>query len=188
MHSEPIRLDSPIRPRASALDNPSSACQRPPRVPASELIEFRASPIHGLGGFARGSIAPHTRVIEYVGERITKAESLRRCAGANAFIFYLDARWDLDGDSPENPARWLNHSCAPNCEAELIDGKLWISSRRAIAAGEEVTFDYGYGLEDLEEHPCHCGAPECAGFIVAAEFHDLVRRRRQVDRGDSPPG
>lgn len=165
-------------PQAGPFSTTPALVPSCPRVSESASIEFRASPIHGLGGFAHAAIPAGARVLEYVGERISKSESLRRCAAGNPFIFNLDEHWDLDGDSPANPARWLNHSCAPNCDAERLDDRLWIVSRRAIAAGEELTFDYGYALEELEEHPCRCGAPGCVGFIVAAEFHDLVRRKR----------
>lgn len=135
------------------------------------------SPIHGLGGFAGGNLPRGARVVEYTGGRITKAESLRRCEAGNWFIFCLDEEFDLDGNAEGNPARFLNHSCAPNCEAECHGGRIWITARRDIAAGEEITFNYGYSLEEYREHPCHCGAPECAGFIVAEEFFDHVRKK-----------
>jgi hypothetical protein len=148
-------------------------------MPADELLEVGPSPIHGKGGFARGEIALGTRVVEYGGEKIDKAESLRRCQRGNASIFHLDERWDLDGSVEGNPARFLNHSCAPNCEAEGIDGRIWIVARRVIRAGEEVTFNYGYDLIDWREHPCRCGAANCAGFIVAEEFFEHVRAHRR---------
>jgi len=144
---------------------------------APDKIIFAESPIHGMGGFARCDLESETPLVEYVGERISKEESLRRCADGNTRIFQLDDEWDLDGDVDSNPARWLNHSCLPNCEARLDEGRIWITSVRRIAAGEELTFNYGYDLADLEEHPCRCGTAECVGFIVAEEFHELVRRK-----------
>lgn len=142
---------------------------------APELIEFRASPIHGRGGFAVTEIAAGTRVIEYAGERIDKLSSRERCIRGNHAIFHLDEEWDLDGDVEGNPARWLNHSCAPNCQAELKEGRIWITAQRGLRAGEEVTFDYGYDLRDCRRHPCHCGTPDCVGFIVAEELRSQVR-------------
>jgi SET domain-containing protein len=139
-------------------------------------LSFRPSPIHGLGGFANHGLPRGARVVEYIGEKITKAESLRRCEEGNTFIFALDDEFDLDGNNEQNPARWLNHSCAPNCEAEFSGGRIWITARRDIAAGEEITFNYGYTLEEYREHPCHCGAPECAGYILAEEFFDHVKK------------
>ena len=114
---------------------------------------------------------------DVLGGKITKAESLRRCQAGNWFIFALDDEFDLDGNIEENPARWLNHSCAPNCEAEGSGGRIWITARRDIAAGEEITFNYGYTLEEYREHPCRCGAPGCAGYILAQEFFDHVKTK-----------
>ena len=139
-----------------------------------ELLVFKTSPIHGLGGFAKAGIAKGTRVIEYVGERISKSESLRKCEGNNEFIFSLNEEQDLDGDVAWNPARLLNHSCAPNCEAELQEDRIWIVATRDIPAGEEITFNYGYDLEDYRDYPCRCGAPNCVGYIVAEEFFEHV--------------
>jgi uncharacterized protein len=141
----------------------------------NSLIEFRISLIHGQGGFARQHVATGTRVIEYVGERIDKRQSLERCAQDNQFIFYLDETWDLDGNVEWNPARLVNHSCAPNCHAELIDGHIWIVAAQPIAAGEEITFNYSYDLQDYRDYPCRCGATNCVGFIVAEEFFEEVR-------------
>lgn len=144
--------------------------------PETELLSFKHSPIHGFGGFARRDIATGLRIIEYLGERIGKEESLKRCEQCNEFIFTLDENTDLDGRVNWNPARLLNHSCAPNSDAELREGRIWIVARRDIRAGEEVTFNYGYDLVDYQEYPCHCGASNCVGFIVAEEFFDHVRR------------
>ena len=132
-----------------------------------------------MGCFAIVPIAKGTRVIEYVGEKITKAESLKRCEENNQYIFALDDEFDVDGDVGWNPAKFINHSCAPNCEAELADGRIWIIARRQISIGEEVTFNYGYDLEDYKEHPCHCGSPNCAGYIVAEEFFDHLAASRR---------
>jgi uncharacterized protein len=140
-------------------------------------LQIAPSPIHGQGGFAARPISKGARVIEYTGERITKVESLRRCQAQNWFIFGLDEEFDLDGGVEGNPARFLNHSCAPNCEAICEEGRVWIVALRDMACGEEITFNYGYDLEDYKEHPCHCGAPECAGYIVAGDFFAQVRNR-----------
>jgi len=146
-----------------------------PLVAETALIYFRPSAIHGVGGFAKADITAGTRVIEYVGEKITKAESLRQCESANEYIFSLDNTHDLDGNVSWNPARFLNHSCDPNCEAEPDSGRVWIVTRRGIRAGDEITFNYGYDLEDYRDHPCRCGAVDCAGYIVAAEFFEHVK-------------
>jgi uncharacterized protein len=110
------------------------------------FLTFRASGIHGTGAFAAREIPENARVIEYLGERIDKAESARRCELNNPYIFSLDENWDLDGNVPENPARFINHACAPNCESQFLDGRIWIISLRLIQPGEEITVNYVYDL------------------------------------------
>src|ERR1019366_7845176 len=107
----------------------------------TELVVFRGSAIHGTGGFAKTAIRKGAQIIEYVGERISKAESLRRCEQNNAYIFTLNDQQDLDGNVAWNPARYINHSCAPNCEAERYEARIWIIATRDIQAGEEITFN-----------------------------------------------
>ena len=145
--------------------------------PKNSFLEFRPSPIHGIGGFALHDLPAGKRIIEYTGECISKQESLARCERGDHFIFFLDAEWDLDGNVDSNPARRLNHSCSPNCIAELIDGRIWIISSRSIVRGEEITFNYGYDLDEYREHVCRCGAANCVGFILAEEFFDVPRAR-----------
>jgi uncharacterized protein len=143
----------------------------------TELIQFRRSRIHGTGGYARKTIIKGTPLIEYVGKKITKAESEIECEGDNVYIFTLNDEFDLDGNVEWNPARFINHSCAPNCEAEWDEDHLWVVAVRDIQPGEELTFNYGYDLEDYHEYPCCCGAPECVGYIVAEEHFDHVRKQ-----------
>ncbi len=144
-------------------------------VEQTEWLVIRASGIHGTGAFARKLIPRGTRVIEYQGERISKAESVERCEANNEYIFSLNESEDLDGNVPWNPARFINHSCRPNCEAELASDQVFINASQDIAEGDEVTFNYGYDLHEYHEYPCRCGAPECVGFIVAEEFFEHVR-------------
>lgn len=140
------------------------------------MIEFRESAIHGSGGFATTHIPAEATIIEYVGEKIDKQESARRCEANNPYIFHLDDKLDLDGAVDWNPARLLNHSCSPNCEAQMDDdNRIWIMALRDIAPGEEITFNYGYDMEDWREHPCRCGSPNCIGFIVAEEHQATVK-------------
>lgn len=131
-----------------------------------------------MGLFARQWIPQGTRIIEYVGRRITKEESLRACEAGNVFIFSLNDTWDIDGDVPWNPARFVNHSCAPNCEVENLAESIWIVARRSIEPDEELTFNYGYDLESYRDYPCHCGAPDCVGYMVAEEFFPTLRERQ----------
>ena len=147
----------------------------------NDTLRMGPSPIQGTGLFARMALRQGDTVLEYLGEKITKQESARRCQQQNWYIFSLDKEFDLDGNFEWNPARLVNHSCNPNCEADLKEGKIWIVALRDIPAGEEITFDYGYDLEDYREHPCRCGAPDCVGFIVAQEFLGQLRRQKTYE-------
>ncbi|MCC6354693.1 MAG: SET domain-containing protein-lysine N-methyltransferase [Verrucomicrobiae bacterium] len=161
----------------------------------SPHIEVRRSEIHGTGVFASREIARGTKVLEYVGEKIGKAEAERRSiaqierasasGGAAVFVFELNSRYDIDGDVPWNTARFINHSCSPNCEVEIARGRIWIVARRRIRAGEELSYDYGYDFEAFEEHPCRCGSRACAGYIVRT---GLRRRLKRVLAENSKPG
>lgn len=141
------------------------------------LTEVRRSPIHGKGLFALRAFTARARILEYVGNKISKRESLRLCERGNTCIFALDEASDLDGNVQYNRARFLNHSCTPNCEAALTAGRIWLVARRDISAGEELTFNYGYDLVDYREYPCHCGSLRCVGYIVAEEFFNHVRQQ-----------
>jgi len=153
---------------------------------ASPWIECRDSVIHGQGVCAARDIPDGTRIIEYTGERITKVVAeqreqerlARQRAGGDdcVYIFILNQRHDLDGRTSDNIARLINHSCAPNCRAETIRGHIWIIARRDIAAGEELTFDYGFPYKEWQKHPCRCGAPRCLGYIVNNDQRWRVRK------------
>lgn len=156
--------------------NPSNPNGAIPIEQGNEFLEVRQSAIHGTGGYARRDIPAGTRVIEYVGEYISKEESERLCEADNEYIFTIDDTKDLNGKVPWNPARFINHSCAPNCEAEWDEGRIYVNTLRDIQQGEELTFNYGYDLEDYREHACKCGTPACVGYIVAEEYFDQVRK------------
>lgn len=141
----------------------------------TDKIEFRASDIHGTGVFALARIPANATILEYRGECISKAESLVRCEANNPYIFSIDDQRDLDGNFEWNPARLINHSCSPNCAAEIDDGRIWIRTLRVIKPGAEISFNYGYDYSDYREHPCRCGVKECVGYMVAEEFFPQLR-------------
>lgn len=157
-----------------------------PAATKSEWAKVRRSAIHGRGIIAARDIPAGTRIIEYVGERITKAESERRDAARLAraarggdgcvYIFEVNKRHDIDGSVAWNTARLMNHSCDPNCESDKPRGRVWILARRDIAKGEELTYDYGFDVENWEDHPCRCGSPKCVGYIVAKGQRWRLRR------------
>lgn len=177
MASSHVTSRSRSRPRRS----------RSRRAAVSPWIVSADSPIHGRGVYARVPIPAGTRIIEYTGERITKAESARRevlrarrqqrGGDGCVYIFELNARVDIDGRLRRNVARLINHSCEPNCRSDIIRGRIWILALTDIPAGTELTFDYGYTYRESFHHPCRCGAPSCAGFIVDAAHRWRVRRR-----------
>ena len=152
----------------------------------SQFCEIRQSGIHNRGLFATQDITEGTRIIEYIGEKITKAKAQHR---ANAwdqearttgkgfvYIFELNKRFDIDGNTEENTARLINHSCEPNCEANIVRGHIWITAIQDIITGEELTYDYGYDMEHFLDHPCYCAKPSCLGFIVREDQRSKVRR------------
>lgn len=142
-----------------------------------EQLSLRTSAIHGRGVYAREPIPAGTRLVEYRGERISWAEADRRypddlSGPHHTFLFALDDGRMIDASYRGNLARWINHSCDPNCEAVEEDGRIWIDSIRDIAPGEELAYDYNYILEERHSpamkrrFPCRCGASSCRGTIL----------------------
>ncbi len=165
-----------------------------PLVPPSWVIRRDRSTIHGHGVYARVAIPAGYAIIEYRGEKITKAESARREArrldrvrrghDCSTMTFRLNRRHDIDPRRHGNMSRYINHSCAPNCRAEKRRGRIWIVTLRDIAEGEEISFDYGFRYRHWAANPCRCGAPECPGYIV--EKSQRWRLRRTL-RTSAPP-
>ena len=153
----------------------------------SKWCEVRKSGIHGRGLFAKKKIPAGTYIIEYVGEKIGKDEAnergwarmdqARETGDAAVYIFTLDDEWDIDGDVPENAARLINHSCDPNCEAFIEDGSIWIAALRDIRKHEELFFNYGFDLENYQDHPCRCGADQCVGYIAGEDYWPKLRKK-----------
>lgn len=150
-----------------------------------KLIEVRNSPIHGRGMFATAKIKKGTRLIEYKGKRIKHKEADRLYGGGSetghTFLFTLNDDYVIDANQEGNSARWINHSCAPNCESIMEDDpdgkskndRVFIEAIRDIKPGEELTYNYLITLE--EPHTarlkkiwaCLCGAKNCNGTMLA---------------------
>jgi SET domain-containing protein len=141
-------------------------------------FEIKASPIQGLGAFATERITRGTRLIEYAGERLTPAEADARYPDDEAvrhhtYLFAIDDDVVIDAAVNGNEARFINHSCDPNCDAVIDDGRIWIETIRDVEPGEELAYDYAYILEERhttaakKRFPCHCGAVRCRGTILA---------------------
>ncbi|MBF5042066.1 SET domain-containing protein [Aggregicoccus sp. 17bor-14] len=148
--------------------------------PAVAPFELRKSHIQGRGAFATRPIKKGERFVEYTGERISQKEADKRYDDSrmerhHTFLFSVDARTVIDATHTGNDARFINHSCAGNCEAVIDNRRIFIEALRDIAPGEELAYDYGYERGEPEDdaelealYPCRCGAPECRGTILAA--------------------
>ena len=146
------------------------------------MWKVKYSKVHGRGIFAKKNISKNTKIIQYVGDKITKSEGDRRSskriknylnssATGSVYIFELNSRYDIDGFVKWNNAKYINHSCEPNCEVDIIDNEIWISSIKKIKSGEELTYDYGYSFDkdDYKDHVCKCGSKNCIGFIISSD-------------------
>lgn len=150
---------------------------------SSSDVVPRPSPIAGLGLFAVRAFAPGERLAPYSGPTTTVPPSADASDGKIFALEIAPGRW-LDGSGEDNPSRHANHACDPN--AELIwqeaEGIAWLTALRPIAAGEEITFDYGFSLAESLFHPCACGAAECVGRIIATPLRPALRRHLRFSR------
>jgi SET domain-containing protein len=139
---------------------------------------IRSSDIHAAGCFTLDPIAKGTRVLEYAGERISKAEGDERYDGRPfTYLFGIgDGEIVIDGHSM---AMFVNHSCDPNCETDEEDGRVYIDSLRDITAGEELTYDY-YLYDGDDAAPCTCGSTNCRGSMYSPA--ELRKKRRAAER------
>ncbi len=152
-------------------------------------IKVIRSSIHNKGVIAKRDLKKGEPIIEYIGEYLTKDESDKRSDAILAqakkdsskgavYIFTLNDTHDIDGSVWYNYAKYINHSCNPNAEAELDEdaNEIWIKAIKPIKKGEEITYDYGYDLDHWDEHPCKCGSQNCVGYIVAKEHWPKLRK------------
>lgn len=157
-------------PDKSSTDSPAQAVNLP--------FEILGSAIQGRGAFATRQIPAGRRLIEYAGERLTPTEAEARYPDApgerhHTYLFAIDDQLVVDAAVHGNAARFLNHSCAPNCDAVVEDGRIWIETIHDIEPGEELVYDYAYVLAERHtpalkrRYPCRCGAITCRGTILA---------------------
>lgn len=163
------------KPSKNAVPTASTTARGPKAV-------VRNSPIHGRGVVAARRIAAGERICEYKGERIGWPEALRRHPHDpeqpfHTFYFSIDDDTVIDANVNGNMARWINHSCEPNCEAETIDVKgatrIFISALRDIEAGDELHYNYGLTLDERytpklkKQFECRCGSSKCTGTMLS---------------------
>jgi SET domain-containing protein len=145
-------------------------------------LEVRRSAIQGRGVFAAGPIAKGARIVEYTGKRISHEEADAQSQDDDpahdhhTFLFAVDDAICIDASDGGNEARFINHSCDPNCEVVIEDGRVFIHALRDIARGEELLYDYwymtdeSYSMRDLRRiYPCHCAAAKCPESAASSE-------------------
>ena len=139
---------------------------------------MRRSGVHGKGVFAVTDIAEGETLIEYVGQTISWEEAQAKhphdpSDPNHTFYFHIDEQRVIDAKLGGNSSRWINHACDPNCEADEVDGRIFIKALRNIPAGEELHYDYGLIIDERytpklkAEYPCWCGSPKCRGTLLA---------------------
>ena len=146
------------------------------------LWKVKKSKIHGFGIIALVNIKKGEKIIQYIGEKISKKEGDKRSAEriknflnkedvGSVYIFELNKKYDIDGSPLYNNARYINHSCKPNCEVDIINNEIWIISIANIKKGSELSYDYGYQFDkdDFRDHVCKCGSKYCIGYIISQD-------------------
>ena len=173
------RMKPPVQATPAKTTTPAKKAKRP-------RIQVRSSGVHGKGVFALEPIEPGQVIIEYVGEIIDDDEAERRHPRDpqdpdHTFYFSIAGGKIIDAFYGGNAARWINHACDPNCEADETDeGRVFIKALRPIAPGEELNYSYGLFLEERytsalkKRYACRCGAAECTGTMLAPK----TRKRR----------
>jgi hypothetical protein len=160
---------------------PSLSARNGTHVPLTgRRIQVRRSGVHGKGVFAVQALPKGTPLIEYLGEVIDWPEALRRhphdlAQPDHTFYFSLGEDLVIDGNVGGNASRWINHSCSPNCEADEIEGRVFIKTKRAVKAGEELFYDYGLIIDERhtpkvkKQYECRCGARNCRGTMLGSK-------------------
>ena len=151
------------------------------RVPTA--VEVRQSKVHGRGLYAAEPIRKGKRVIEYTGTQVAWAEATPQADGPHTFLFGLTNGKDvIDPEVGGNEARWINHSCDPNCEAIEEGDRVFIYALRALRPGEELLYDYGLEVDEprskkLErEYECRCGSVRCRGTMLGPASNNTGKR------------
>ena len=135
-------------------------------------IEVRQSAVHGRGVYAAQFIPKGTRIIEYTGERTSWEAAPNDEDDPHTFNFGLDNGKVINPEIGGNDARWINHSCDPNCETAEEDDRIFIDSMRDIQSGEELFYDYALEIdepiteESKKKYACHCGSSKCHGTML----------------------
>ena len=154
-----------------------------------EYTKIKFSKIHGKGIYSTKDIKKGSKIIEYLGEKITKKEANKRAYATMekhyknplyngaVYIFELNKKYDLDGDISGNSAKYINHSCGPNCRFKIADNRIWIIAKRNIKKGEELSYNYGYDMVNFAEHQCYCRSKKCVGYILDKKYWKKIKNK-----------
>jgi SET domain-containing protein len=164
-----------MRKTPQATSRPGASAPKDPR-----RIQVRKSGVHGKGVFAIKPMAKGERIIEYKGEIISWPEALRRHPHDpqdpnHTFYFHINEQQVIDAKVGGNAARWINHACQPNCEADETGGRVFIQALRKLRPGEELFYDYGLVIDARltrklkKEYECRCGSRQCRGTMLASK-------------------
>jgi SET domain-containing protein len=168
--------------QASAASNPAATPADTTNAAAPKAsgrrIQVRKSGVHGKGVFSVAPLKKGEVLIEYKGEVIPWKEALRRHPHDpkdpdHTFYFHIDDKNVIDAKFGGNAARWINHACTPNCEADEIDGRIFIKALRAIKPDTELFYDYGLIIDEpytkklKKQFECRCGTKGCRGTMLA---------------------
>ena len=187
--SKPVQANSrrsaspqAVHPKGPHADAPKAGAAKRPQAAGDAAsrgrrIQVRRSGLHGKGVFALQPLRKGEVIIEYVGEMISWDEALDRhphdpSQPDHTFYFHIEDGRVIDANRGGNAARWINHSCAPNCEADEVQGRVFIKALRAIKAGEELTYHYGLTIDERytpalkKRFACHCGTSACRGTML----------------------
>jgi SET domain-containing protein len=160
-----------------------------PPIVSSALIEVRNSPVHGRGVFAVAPIKKGTRILEYLGDRVSHEAADKRYEDHDendnhTFLFIVDKKTVIDAGVGGNDARFINHQCEGNCESVIENRRVFIDAVRDIEPGQELGYDYEIGREkddppNVDEiYACRCGSPKCRGTMLWPAKRPQPKRRK----------
>jgi len=164
-----------------------------PPIVSSPLVEVRDSGVHGRGVFAVAPIKKGTRILEYLGDRVSHDVADKRYEDHDendnhTFLFIVDRNTVIDAAIGGNDARFVNHQCSGNCESAIENRRVFIDAVRAIKPGEELGYDYEIG-RDKDDPPnvdeiyaCRCGTPKCRGTML--EPVKKAKKKTKTKEGD----
>ena len=165
-----------------------SAAGHPTARVGGRRIQVRRSGVHGKGVFSIAPLKKGEVIIEYKGEIIDWQEALRRHPHDpkdpdHTFYFHIDEDNVIDAKHGGNAARWINHACTPNCEADEVDGRIFIKALRSIKPGTELFYDYGLIIDEpytpklKKQFECRCGTKDCRGTMLAPKRRRAAEKR-----------